>query len=542
MMETLFKAEIKNYRTEKMRDRSDFKSLYNSGQHFSKKFPHFQIDTIYTDEETFVKNFANPLCGVMMEYRMVVVEKKEDKVSMKLFSGYKSRRAGLVWFKQSKNCDFISVNLKTGNIYHGHIHNYNLKKKFTKKIFCNNHFINGFENFSVLLKNSSNSNSVFYTSALEEFLNVLDNRNDFKLNQSQRLLKFHLDKKGIKYPNNFYLFKEYTFGKDYKKLLKKNDNKLIDSVMELFKVKGNKLKKVLHQATHKTNFNNYVFAKSLFGEDWLNQDDEIIFYLINSEQTIAIADTYTEYFNLNASKKERRNAFNLIKDALKNYSIDVYALADHFRFWVELKRYGDTETLWKSDGNDEKFFREEHLDWADRLEHYRRGHYERIYPKVFDEVIRNFDYDGNEYFPVLLLNSTDYNNESTTQSNCVKGYIGRCSSLIISLRKGNQDSDDRLTVEYSIHKLPDVKWVVIKRIQTRARFNSEPSSEWNQPLHLMDCMMNEIALSPDFSPPKLSKTCSNGVVLESESHFEENGYLKWSYVPIDQNGFEPYFI
>jgi hypothetical protein len=55
-------------------------------------------------------------------------------------------------------------------------------------------------------------------------------------------------------------------------------------------------------------------------------------------------------------------------------------------------------------------------------------------------------------------------------------------------------------------------------------------------------MMNEIALSPKFEPHKLIKICSNGVQMESDSHFDEKGYLKWSYTPIDQYGFDPYFI
>jgi hypothetical protein len=541
MKETIFKKEVKVYRTEKMFNKTELNSGM-SGNSFSKKHPYFQIETIFTDEQSFVENFANPLCNVFLDYRMVVIEKDADKISIKLFQGYKTRRAGVVWFKKSKNCDFISVNLKTGNVYNGYIQNYHLKKKVIKKISCNFFISQVVENFQIKLKNSLTPNPDFYLQPLEDFINLIDVRNDFKLSLGQRLLKFHLDKKGVKYPNNFYLFNDYTFGKEYRKILKKNDNKLIDSVMELLKIKGNKLKKTLHQTTQKINLNNYLTVKSLFGEDWLNQDENIIYLLINSQNSIMSGDLYNTYFYLNATKKEKRNAFDLLKDSLINFSTDVYSLSDHFRFWVELKRYGDTEIVWKSDGKNEKFFREEHLDWADKLEHYKRGHYERIYPDIFNETIKTIEYEGVKYFPVVLMNSTDYNNESAMQSNCVKGYIGRCSSLIISLRKGNEDSEDRLTVEYSISKLPDVKWVVIKRIQTRARYNSEPSSEWNQPLHSLDCMMNEIALSPKFEPHKLIKICSNGVQMESDSHFDEKGYLKWSYTPIDQYGFEPYFI
>jgi hypothetical protein len=56
------------------------------------------------------------------------------------------------------------------------------------------------------------------------------------------------------------------------------------------------------------------------------------------------------------------------------------------------------------------------------------------------------------YYPVLLTNSSVYNQESQLQSNCVKGYIGKTGSIIVSLRKGSIDSDIRGTIEYSLFK------------------------------------------------------------------------------------------
>ena len=63
---------------------------------------------------------------------MVVVEKDGDKVSIKTFHGWKHRRAGVQWFKISKNMDFISVNVRTGDVYVGGLINFHLKKKCKK--------------------------------------------------------------------------------------------------------------------------------------------------------------------------------------------------------------------------------------------------------------------------------------------------------------------------------------------------------------------------------------------------------------------------
>jgi hypothetical protein len=93
-------------------------------------------------------------------------------------------------------------------------------------------------------------------------------------------------------------------------------------------------------------------------------------------------------------------------------------------------------------------FREEHLDWSDKIEHYRQGSYTRIYPDYSYELIQKPISVGDDvYYPVLLDDSHNYNKESSQQSNCVKTYIGKCSSVIVSLRKGDIDSDKRATIE-----------------------------------------------------------------------------------------------
>jgi hypothetical protein len=74
-----------------------------------------------------VENFGNPMWSVSKQYFMVVVEKEGDKVAIKTFDGFLHRRGGVQWFKKSKNMSFISVNVKTGDVYVGNMVNYHLK-------------------------------------------------------------------------------------------------------------------------------------------------------------------------------------------------------------------------------------------------------------------------------------------------------------------------------------------------------------------------------------------------------------------------------
>jgi hypothetical protein len=41
---------------------------------------------------------------------------------------------------------------------------------------------------------------------------------------------------------------------------------------------------------------------------------------------------------------------------------------------------------------------------------------------------------------------------------------------------------------------------------------------------------------------KLTKECSNGVKFESDTMFNQDGYLEWTYKAIDNSGMSDYFL
>jgi hypothetical protein len=56
---------------------------------------------------------------------------------------------------------------------------------------------------------------------------------------------------------------------------------------------------------------------------------------------------------------------------------------------------------------------EEHLDWTDKLSHYKNGTYYRIYPEKIKNYIPNcIKCADSSFYPVLLENSSEYNEES----------------------------------------------------------------------------------------------------------------------------------
>ena len=539
MSETvLFKKVFQKFWVRQNRDRSHLPC--ERKEYFDGVHPFFDAVQILSSEEAFWEHLKDPLYEVFQYTATLVVEQKGDKLSLKWFYRTFSRKVGKQYFSLKKSMRFVTVNLKSGNVYFGELINYQNKRNFVKKI-RSNYFINdSFRTFRANLKNSISEFNVDDCSSLTNevcrlFIDKIDGGVE-NLSFANRLFKFYLDKKNIKYPNNFSLYSSVIQG-EFRKILKKTDYKIVDAFMILNKIQGKKIKKVLHTVEN-LNVQNYKTGLKLFGSDWLNQEENLLRDILNNKIEFILDNGLANDFNRFSSPKEKKRAFSLYKSFNKDNEIDGWTLRDHFQIYVQLKRYGDTEVEWKSTDSSE-FFRQEHLDWSDKLSFYKKGHYQRVYPQSFFEVIKDFKYNDENYFPVLLTNSLEYNMESSIQSNCVRGYIGQPSSIIISLRKNSELSENRLTVEYRVSKSPNLALYYIKRVQTKAKFNYEPDESWIEPLKVLDSSVELLVRNKKFETYKLTKKCANGVELESDTHFDENGSLVWSYKAIDN---DPYYI
>lgn len=497
----------------------------------TRKHPLFLVNKTTTDEESYLQNYGNPMCSIQKVHAMVVVERVGDKVVIKLFQGFRLRRAGNSWFKVSWNVDYISVNTKTGDVYVGYLKDYQKKTKCKKKIRRNFFSNSPISSMQSMIKNVLNmfsdkaKVSQIASQAVSSFINEIDKTDDFgKLDFNERLFKFYLDKRQIKYPNNFQVFSQHLVGPEIRKILKKNGNRLVDAFMERQKISGAKLKKSLHTC-HGLNLSLYKHTRELFGDDWLNQDEGVITELLNSSNSV-YGNVLPEFKSV-ISIDEMRRVYTIFKKVYIDNILDSWTFMDHIRMYTELKLYGETDLRWMSENNKEEF-RKEHLDWTDKIQFYKQGTYEREYPQYFLDEIQN---NIGEYIPVLLTNSGEYNEESSTQSNCVKTYIGKPSSLIVSLRNGQYG--DRATIEYDLTKVDDK--VKIKRIQSLGRFNNPLAEEWNDILFKLDEVVLSSVKDKRFETVKIFKECKNGVKLNSDSEFDHKGKLRWTHKNIDSS-------
>jgi hypothetical protein len=222
----------------------------------------------------------------------------------------------------------------------------------------------------------------------------------------------------------------------------------------------------------------------MFGEKFiLNQPDEIINLFLSAWNLTHFHKNDT-FFNT-LSKSEKLNFFEIYKLYYRKL-INYHTISDHIRFYTFLN---DIEPVkWKSKTHDE--FSQEHYDWSEKYNHYTNGDFTRIYNPNFVEYINEaiLTKEG-PYFPEVLLTSKRYNNESFFQNNCVKTYIKRVNSLLISVRRGEGDKEERASVEYQIIPIVwtnDKTEFNLNRVQTLGKFNHRLDSSWDDVLVKLD--------------------------------------------------------
>ena len=478
----------------------------------SAPWGHFSFKTEHTSEEMFTEHYGNPMASVEMTRRIMCITKEGDKITFKMFWYNRRRRVASKWFKTSTQCKFVTFNYKTNALYTGTLDNYHLKRNCRKRIrrvLFNSDPINKIkgwvrDSFSMEDKKTIDVPTIV-NQVVSVFVNSIPGTEKYpELLPEQKIYRRYLDAQGIKYPNNWFeLIDAYPQPK--KKDLVKCDYKYVEALMRAHDLKGDKVKKSLHTITRFVDANHFNTTCKIFGEKFiLNQPDELINLFLSAWDITILSENVIRMSGL--TKSEKLNFFEIYKLYYKKL-INYHTISDHIRFYGLLKNLEPVK--WKSKTHDE--FTQEHYDWSEKYNYYTNGDFTRIYNPTFVEKVNEviLTKDG-PYYPEVLLTSKRYNNESFFQSNCVKTYIKRIDSLLISMRRGEGDTEERASIEYRINLNLKHNTFDLERVQTLGKRNERLDNTWTNALVKLDSrvfeyedLFNTLQIEGDFGNKKV---------------------------------------
>jgi hypothetical protein len=486
------------------------------------KHGNFIYDRASETMDDFLENYGNPLCGIYRVNNLLVVERNGDKVSIKLYGKTYRRMVGEKFFRKTTMMYFVTYRISTGDIYYGTISGYHLKKKSKKVVKRNAFYYTPIAKlYNDLLYCQITENKDLRYPADNERRKIVDKVFDIFFNEfgvstmsiytpDELIYKRYLDIRGIKYPDNWTAFSK-QFPLPNKRQLKKNGFKLIDTFMSINGFSGDKIKKVLHNACH-VNANNLRFSINKFGEDFLRQqDDKVLSKII--EYPHRPHESTNDVIPLGLNRNEKMNVLKCFMFIMDGTS-DLITFNDHISFYNRLNKF---ETVkWKA--HNLESFNREHILWSDKLVSYEKGEFFRFYSEEFTNRATQPIFNNENYYPVILTSTSEYNNESRVQSNCVRTYVKMAESLIISLRKDDVKSEQRATIEYRITK--NKNRIEFRRVQALGKFNAMLDVNWMSVIRKLDARMGVLNNPLIFGLPEMV------VKLKDTELYSKSGWSK----------------
>jgi len=508
------------------------KNNYHAKQSFDGKHYVYTFDkSVNGDKEEFEKNYGNPLCEVTVHRSTLVVEENEDKICLKVFYCGKYRKVGEVFFRKSTKLSYITFNKKTNIFTVGRNTEYHKKRgKGKSSVVRRNSFpisltTDGYYSFMNGLDDPK-TYGLEVINGINTFLSKIgaETISEYK-KLPMSLFGCLLDKQGVKKPDNWRGYYE-IYPKPTKKDYKKNGFKMVDTYMKLHDISSEKIKKVLHKIQTPC-FKSIKNLISIFGKDFILQRPEeelgIIFNTTGDETPFQPIDHHFENFG----KRDMSNCYQIYLLTKTDPNLSVHTFNDHVRFFDVLSRYEPVKWMSKT----LKEFNAEHTIWSDKVGFYTTGRYSRQYSNEFVERVSKpiITSDRTVFNLLVLQSSEEYINESVHQSNCVRTYQNRPSSLIISLRK---EDGERASIEYrpSISKfgMNDNQPVHFKQVQALGRFNGLLDDTWDDAISILDNRLKSISNEVWGNP--VAEFVTGGGRKEYNFIFDDNGTLNWEHL------------
>lgn len=475
----------------------------------------------FTSKEHQIKrHYGNPFSEITIEIIERSIRKHGDKVTIKIYHSTRTRGFNCLHFKKNYNVSSITVNLKNGNFWIGKIFKSGKNKKTLFR--CNS-----FLDLSDILRKNINpfrvSSSIPFTSVeYDNFEKIFDDKSfsskvhevlgivDGNENYSRDPLMFFGDfvtsfhnKKQIKMPNGdfrYWLTRLYPT----EKYLKKNDRKLVASILDMLGLKSKVTIKIFHTYPSIDLFS-FVSLCRYFGSNYNkyigNVNNEVF---INSCLDLNLKsethrhfkhdlETNKQYISkLNDTEKE-----NLVKivNSLQNSNerrrklslLFIQELDDHFNMINKIREIDPTVYMRARDINE---FEVEHRELSKTISVIRKGwtveyQYDQKTLEQLEKPLECLydDYTIHHLYPTILKREEDYIEEGQHMHHCVASYSNKDKSIIISVRTEN--GHDRVTCEFDIQ--------TGRCLQKRSFCNAQPPKHFENGLDIMEGIVLKLA-------------------------------------------------
>ncbi len=437
-----------------------------------------------TKDRHIKSHYGRPLSEITVTTIERSIRRHGDKVTIKLYRQDKHRGYNCIYFKKSYMVQSVTFNLVTGNFT-------TLTKTSRGKQSSQVFRTNAFQSLHNLIQNTSfltiktkginsysrlyndyqnNFDDTLFTRKIQESLEVELGCVSYASNQENFIndvMNAFVKKKKIKVPNGHY---DYLLTKLYptEKFLKKNDRKLVASVLDMLGIKTKATIKILHEypnidiyglckfihyfdsdyAKYIGNINPMVFEKSTrkFGIRDYN-DIGVKAVMVREKNKV---------YGLKDVEKENLirivNSFNYMDSNSVLSERFIQLVDDHIRMIERIREY-DPSIYLKSKTMDE--FNTEHRELTKMMGAIKKGwviEYQ-FDEKVLEDLEKPLECLENDtslhtLYPYVLKREEDYIEEGAFMHHCVATYSDKDKSIIVSLR--NKSGMDRVTCEFDI--------------------------------------------------------------------------------------------
>ena len=423
----------------------------------------------YTDKDRHIKaHYANPYSHIEVNTYERSITRKGDRITIKKYHQKKVRKINSIYFKKTTLIYSLTLDLKTGNFI-------TLITSKSGKSNGKQFRTNSFQSLELVINQIMSSehinhdDKVFsqneYDIIRKEYSKLLNLDNDISLYKS--IVSKFVELKKIKVPNDY--FHLLTTHYPTEKFLKKNDRKLIASILDAIGIKSKITIKMLHDNTD-IDLGTLYWICNLLGDEYpkfVNNINGSLFIKSQNGMQPYIGIHYAQMRGKIKSLegKDRETLCFILNDLAVNGNEHdkrngsyISLIDDHIEMMEKIRPYDSNIRINARTWND---FNSEHREFTKIIAMIKKGWVtEYVFNnRMVNEIEKpitiqlNIGDDKNPeivtetFYPYILKREDDYSEEGTFMHHCVATYSDKDKSIIVSVR--TKDGSDRVTCEFT---------------------------------------------------------------------------------------------